>query len=492
MHELPSGRELRRVATPQQLTHLVFSRDGRQLAVGRGLRGPTGSFLAVTDGEAKGDLRVLSHGEPFQTLDWSPDGNRLFGGAQAWQVIDAASGRTLTSVRDTEAAYGFFGPDGQTAMTVAKSGALRLWDLRTGDTLLRAALGGGTEFAISEDRLHFFKNRGNTGAGEFLLVMPAVARFLPPVSAFGDNAPRNGATLRYSPDGRWLVQCVAGALHLREAASGRLVGSRKFSEPTELTSALWMRDGSGVYVGSSKGGLLRIPVDVAAAGVLGEATVVDPEPGYLVADLDPTGTHLVAIGGEVGQVKVVPLGDGGGAGVRWKFPTPTCAVFCSGGAAVLVNGFSGMGRLELELFDAVTGTSARPLGLKQGYEVSRSGDGAWVAIGTGPQSTVLRRTVDWTPGPELPAALQGAFKATAFAPGAAIVAIAAGAQVNLVRLADGLVLAALEAAQTGTYVSDLAFSPDGKQLALLWRSGQITFWDLTGLRRELSTVGLDW
>ncbi|MCX6951063.1 MAG: WD40 repeat domain-containing serine/threonine protein kinase [Verrucomicrobia bacterium] len=492
IHELPSGRELRRVATPGPLTHLVFSRDGRQLAAGRGLRGPAGIYLALTDGEARADLRVLAHNDPFQTLDWSPEGARLFGGTITWNVIDTASGRTLTSVRDGEAAYGYFGPDGQTAITVGKSGSLRLWDLRSGDTLLRAALGGGPEFAVSRDRAHFLKNRGPAAAGEFALALPSAARFLPPAAAFVDNAPRNGAMLRYSPDGRWLAQCVDGALHLRDAASGRLVRSQKLGGPSDQVSAIWLPDGSGLYVGSTKEGLLKFPFTDAPTAAFGPPTVLDAEPGYIVADLDPAAAHVVMLGGDAGgQAKVVPLA-GDGATVRWKFPTPTCAAFCDGGRTVVVNGVSGLGRLPLELFDAATGASVRSLGLQQGYEVSRSRDGAWVALGTGPQSTVLRRTADWSAGPALPPALQGAFKSTAFSPDSTVVAIAAGAQINLVRLADGAVLAALEAAQSGTYVSDLTFSPDGQRLAVLWRYGQVTLWDLTAVHRDLQELGLDW
>jgi WD40 repeat protein len=498
LHELPSGREVARVATTQPVTHLVFSRDSRQLAIGGGIRQVAG-FLAVAAVAKPQDLHVLPFKDVFQTIDWSADGTRLFAGVVTWNVIDATSGAVLTSVRDAEAAHGFFGPDDSTAWTISRTGAVRLWDLRSGDVLLRASVGRGVDVALSPDRRRILRNISPSSMCEYQLETPAGSRTWPAVHPVLDNATRNGSMLCFTTDGRWLVQSVNGAIHLRDGVTGAWLDSCKLGTRRDLSSALWAPDNTTIYAGSGGIGLMRVPVifEEGKPPHFGPAAPIDPEPDFVVADISPDGKRLILIGGKEGPglttptVKVLTI-DGSVAPVTWRFPLPTRAVFVNHGANVLVNGYTGMGKLPLELYDAATGKSVRDLGMTQGYEVSRSADSRWVAIGTGAKSAGLWRTADWTPGPALPKDLQGAFNTTTFSPDGTLVAIATGAQISLVRVTDGGVIVTLQAAQSGTYMTDLQFSPDGKRLVAQWIYGPLTMWNLPDVHQELGKLGLDW
>jgi hypothetical protein len=150
-----------------------------------------------------------------------------------------------------------------------------------------------------------------------------------------------------------------------------------------------------------------------------------------------------------------------------------------------------MGRATLAVHDATTGRELRTLPQTRGYHVRASTDGRWLVLGTGPKTSVLLHA-DGTPGPALPEDFQGAGKNAVFSPDGALLAIAAGATVGLVRTGDGAVVAHLETARSGSYAPELAFSPDGTQLTLCWENGLLTQWDLVALRRELAARGLDW
>jgi WD40 repeat protein len=151
-----------------------------------------------------------------------------------------------------------------------------------------------------------------------------------------------------------------------------------------------------------------------------------------------------------------------------------------------------MGQTDLAVHDAITGQLTRTLTETRGYHVRASHDGGWVVLGTSSNQSVLRRTSDWSSGPVLPEFFQGAGKNAAFSRDGAWMAIARGAIVGLVRTSDGELVAQLETTRSGTYVPELAFSPDGSQLALCWENGLFTLWDLQALRQNLTARGLNW
>jgi hypothetical protein len=134
----------------------------------------------------------------------------------------------------------------------------------------------------------------------------------------------------------------------------------------------------------------------------------------------------------------------------------------------------------------------RTLAHPRGYHVRTSGDGRWIVLGTGPEKSVLLHASDLSPGSSLPEDFQGAGKNAALSRDGALLAIAAGAIIGLVRTSDGAVIAHLETSRSGTYAPELAFSPDGAQLTICWENGLLTQWDLRELRRELAARGLDW
>ena len=175
---------------------------------------------------------------------------------------------------------------------------------------------------------------------------------------------------------------------------------------------------------------------------------------------------------------------------RWSLPGAGRAIFLTGDREVLANSTIEMGRSALKVHDAETGREVRTLAQTRGYHVRTSGDGRWVALGTGPNVSAVFRTEDWRPGPDLPPELSGMGKNAALSHDGAWLAVAVGNQVGLVRTADGAMVAHLENTRSGTYVPDLGFSPDGTRLTLCWENGLVTIWDLKALRGELAAQPL--
>jgi WD40 repeat protein len=78
-----------------------------------------------------------------------------------------------------------------------------------------------------------------------------------------------------------------------------------------------------------------------------------------------------------------------------------------------------------------------------------------------------------------------------FAPDSQTVAVAHSKDViRLLRVSDGCALADFEAPNQQR-INHLAFSPDGRQLAVAC-GGPILLWDLGLVRQQLASMNLDW
>jgi eukaryotic-like serine/threonine-protein kinase len=497
LHATDDGRELRRITTTGQVTHVSFSPDGKWLALGKGLASRSGVptiFFAVHDVESGEELARASIANAYQTLFWSSDSRTLLlGGASGAELFDARSGARLREIRDLRFTKVMFGPPG-TLVAANDGGAMMLWEIATGRPLLSAGLGGMPEMAIDRTGTRIVKGLLQTGR-VYQLALSAVARAIVPDNSvsFDNVTNHGGSVLEYSRDGRWLATAVWGEVQLRDAATGRIVAALLLGTSNNHCSARFAAGDESLLVASRELGLIRIAIERADSGVrLVRRETLDAERDFMLADLSPDRGRAVLVSMWSNEAKLVSL-DGSTPAVRWKQPGAGRAAFLAGGREVVVNSRHEMGRAAVVVRDALTGAELRPLaGHTHGYSVRASPDGSWLALGTGPNACVLVRLKGNEPAPTLPNELQGAGKMTAFSHDGEWMAGATGSIVCLVRLRDGAMVAHLQVPASGTYIPDLAFSPDDSQISVVFDNGRLVQWDLRALRRELAGRGLDW
>jgi len=491
------GHEMSRLPTDVAATHVAFSNDGKMVAVGRGLLSHDGRVVAfihvfdVATGKRVSRLRI---DKGFQSLIWSPDDSRILISGDRLDLFAVSDGTLLRSLNDPQAVRGFFGPNGATLMSSTQSGTITLWDLGSARPLLTGGLGSRVEIAVSRAGDRIVKADGDSVARLVRLEMSGVERTwaATPSSARDNVLSAAVSTADYSPDGKWLATAIWGGIQLR-GRDGSLLASENLGTLSNYCSVRFSRDGRSLLAGTAEEGLVRLPITVreGADPILGTPEFIDREEPEYITDVSPDGARALVTSFTSGFVKVIAL-DGGPGAVRWALPGAAGASFLKGGRQVLANSLDAQGGAKMEVRDAADGRVERSLPYPYGAHVNLSADGSTVVLGTGADGTVLLHGPDLSQGAALPVDVRGRDFQCAISPDGRIAAFGVGVQAWLVNTEDGSVLAHLQAAQGGSYMPGLAFSPDGSRLALWWETGQLTVWNLEQLRKELRSRGLDW
>jgi WD40 repeat protein len=495
-HATSNGREIRRIPTGAVITHLAYSWNGRWLAVGRGLRPSSGGTASLSLFDASDDREItkLPIDASYQTVAWSADSSRVMTGGEELRIFSAPEGIPVARLSDPLALKAFFGPGGTTVVSSATSGQVTLWNLGKARPLLIADIGAGPVISVSRDGTEIAKSIGDEGARIYSLEMSPVTRSLPTGSGLMRDNVLSAAVsvIDYSPDGRWLATAVWGAVQLRDC-DGNIVSVAEQGDDSNYCSVHFTRDGRSLLASSRELGLVRLPLDFSDGRIprIGPGISIDPEKGYYIADASRDGTRVALTAFVDGKAKVVWL-DGTSPTLRWAVDGAAGAAFLGKDSQIVVNSLNDDNGAFLELRDAHTGEKIRTMNFRHGAHAHASADGAWVVLGEGENKSSLVRTADWSPGPALPKEIQGRGSQPAFSPDGTLLAVGVESVVHLVRVSDGSVVAHLQSPQTGTYLPGLTFSPDGSHLALWWENGQLTLWDLHGLRLELAKRGLDW
>jgi len=437
--------------------------------------------LIIRDFENK----TVVHREVFEAglspaLAWHPDGERV--AAMCWMQpeiylcnVMPDGGSPTAAPRDSRrrrilrapgspAFLLTFSPDGATLVARGRDGITRVWDVAAERVLLSSAIGLASGFSSDGSRLYFDRETAGVGAWEIITNRPLyrTLRAPGPASFLGASD--------FSVDGGQLVWGQNGTTPWAdlEHSSIRLLG-------TEGSAAARFdrRDGSIITAGEE--GLVRwrdstreqlIPAGQCQA-------FAQSSDGRLLAALAETNLWLLdtrnrrlPVPGNLEGDSVALSSDG-----RW--------------AAVGTFG------QEAFLIDTASGATSHSL---PGYRAAAVFDpqSRWLATGTA-QDYRLWSVGDWRllrKWPRESAAAQ--YSPIAVSPDGTLLAVTLRPRViSLLSPATGEENTRLEA-PAPLFISALAFSRDGRQLAASSENGVMQIWNLAEARRGLRNLGLDW
>ena len=357
-------------------------------------------------------------------------------------------------------------------------GTTRLWEIPTGREVLRLSASGHLGAGGADPVLAVQSYRSTEMQLYRLTQSQAVTSFSLPST----NRLISPFDVEFSPDGTRLAAGAWDGAHVLEVATGRRLGG--FPERFART-VRFVESGRSLMVSGSTG-CRRWSLEKSATG---EPAVLAPGHFWNVGDASPSGdVTALARGGEVWVLR--------GASTRPEvFRRPPQqfqrAVLSSDGRWVAASG-----RLELgfAVWDLKSGGSPSwaPPSTPQGCEVQFSPDARVFVVGDSEQycaySTQDGR-VRWRIHRHDTAVLHGLM---AFTADSRLLACALSRTViSIHSAATGERLATLEHPDP-QQVLGLAFSPDGRRLAVASPAHQVRVWDLRHLGAEVRLAGLPW
>jgi serine/threonine protein kinase/WD40 repeat protein len=489
-HELPGGGEVRHLTrgggsygtNPHTLD---LDATGTRLAVGF-WAGPEHKVMVIAADDGR-VLAELAQPAPAFHLAWNPRRPNLLALACEDGVIyvrDVETGQQTAALKG-ESGQGIviaYHPDGELLASRGWHCVLRLWDTRTGRTLLSqpSAWSSTLEF----DRTGRWLSTDATQEKARILEVADAAESRTLVrEPFRDDA-FLGA-LAIDPTGRRVVTTGA-SVTVWDLPTGSTLATLPVTGNTHRV----LFDASGAVL-TSLPALLRWPVTEAPGGVttVGPPQVLQPRGTRDAFAITPDGrTVAAAMYNEGGLVVDVQNPER----TRWLSPhrdVRYIAVSPDGRWVVTGSHWYGEG---MKLWDAQIGQLVHDFpGVSDPDNKavgSFSADGRWLAVNW--DGWVLFETTTWTLKVRL---FRGVSSGLAFAPDSrtAVYDNSAGV-LNLVEVETGRELARFEdPEQARSYA--VAFTPDGSQLVTsLTAHAYLRVWDLRAIRRRLARMGLDW
>jgi WD40 repeat protein len=480
VYDLGSMECIHRLDQAQLPYSLAFSPDGRQLAVSS----TENHLVQVRDVGTGVVLQSLLHSNSVFGMAWHPSGSHLAAGCKDRNVylwdMTAGSLHALLPGHQASVMNVAFNHRGDMLLTCAYDGDTRLWDpLNARPTLTKT--GGFASFSLDDSRLGFLPERLKLGVLEVASGVECRRLYLDVKRA------ENSWSCEFSPDGRCLLTANKDGAHLWDWSAGT---EMSLLPEKALACARFVRGGSLITAG--EGGLkkwtVKPPVEQGAPWNFGVETLfgnrqvpiknfslsadgaeVCVEYGRRLFVFDTESADMkMELGGDVGVYRAAFSPDG-----KW--------------AAAASYDHS-----LVRIWDAHTGSVIRDLPGQGANYLAFSPGGEWLVISSEADYRCLD-TPTWQCAHILPrSAAGGSNGRVAFSPNGQMMAVTYSAQVvRLVDTASGKEQATFEMPEPQV-ILDLAFNPDGSQLAVCGATPVIYVWNLRLIREQLAAMKLDW
>ena len=482
-----TGEEIRRWQTRDQVYTLDFNPDSRRVAVGY----QASDVVSIYDARDGADVADLPLGDATQTfVAWHPAGELLAAGGadsriQIWNVNTRRRIAVLQGHVEQVTFLGFH-PDGELLASISWDGDLRIWHPSPGRLVMRVPASGRMGFSkegrwagvisLSKDQAQLWGIVPSTEYHTF------INRF-----CTEDTKLREGDI---SPDGALLALGASDGVRLWDVALGHEVA---WLQMDDTTTALFLADGRELLTCGPFNGLRRwaIDGDPKTEGGLRVGlprTIALPFAPERMAK-DHRGQTLAVVGESAGQCVLLDL-------ATERVRGPEMSHIKAGFVALSANAerlaTSGWHSSSVRLWEAQSGRLITEVDVGLTARVFFTPDARELIV-------ARNRGFTFYDADSLKAVRQMP-RETGLYPG--YVAFTADGKLMAVEMAPGLIH--LKEVNSGRIVAKLedpdrnvstwmSFTPDATQLVVAARyAGAIHRWDLRAIRARLKMMKLDW
>jgi WD40 repeat protein/serine/threonine protein kinase len=479
IHELPSGKELRRFVLKAAVTHMALHPDGEKLAVSTWNR----SDLEVLDLETGAVLSSFRHPGSVTGVSWHPGGTLLAAtcgfNVHVWNVETGKPHCVLvghqTNVLDCSFNHG-----GDLLASTGWDNTTRLWDVSSGKELVSIP-GTFTRFS-TDDR--FLAYAHDTEAGIWDV---ATGRECRTFHAFG-QAVHGPWSVEFQPGGRLLATANDDGVRVWDTATGKLVETL----PVGYSRVASFGPAGDWLISSSERGILRWPLAADPRhGVLRvgpPATVRGPLPVLPEACLSGNGRRLARLTGP-GKASVIDLETAAETALADGHAKVSHVAISPDGCLVVTGTQHGSG---LKVWDAGSGQLVRDLPAGTYGRAAFAPDGRWLVTTSAGEGVHIREVGTWAVRHQLTRKNRTS-SGLAISPDSSLLAVAL--EVGTVSLFDpvkGDEVARLPS-PIPLSIGNMCFNDDGSQLALAcYNHHTVQVWDLRAVRARLRALKLDW
>ena len=479
LYDLHNG-EVKQLPCELVPDRIKFGPTGQHVAV-LGSGNPS-STLTVIDIEGESALR-LHHDRGAMAVDWHPSGRYLASGGGDYNVYLWEFGQPdpvgIMRGHQAETTRVSFHPGGRFLASSSWDGTSRIWDPFRGE--MHLVLDGGIDKYLQDGNVQFQLHRDGGEIWEFATGSDCFSRY-----RLEGETGRKVASLAFSPDSKWLLGSARTTL-LWDLATGDEIARDDQIEARSLA----FEGNARVLAGGDKLGLRRYELrDSAAEGNVEFVEIQTLRREGINRFALSSGGRTVAhtVMGER-DVYLLDAFSGNERDLLAGQPGVSQPVFDPSGRWLATSYWRGG---EVRIWD-LENIEAEPADLVSSHR--------WAQIAFSPDGkTMVMATKDgydlWTPGDwdEPTANFDGRGGPMTFHPdGDFLICPLSLRTIGLVDLGSLEVLAKLRLPlSTPTNLADLAISPDGRYLAVATQQRDIFVWDLLLMRKELSTMNLNW